>query len=149
MLSPMSDLTKLLDPTVRPTVVNDVTGLVDRTIASQSGLTGMAIKSATSAARKADADIVSKVINRSLPDIVDALTPYWDAYDAEQSAGFGNYLASRQDDVVADVLGLGDKYVQQAPAAAQKVYSSLRGKAGKIIAPALPEFGEIIERHAL
>ena len=34
------------------------------------------------------------------------------------------------------------------PAAAQKVYSSLRGKAGKIIAPALPEFGDIIERHA-
>ncbi len=148
MLGAMSDLSKLLDDTVRPTVVKDLSDLVDRTVATQSGLTGMAIKSAVAAAKKADGDVVSKSINRFLPDIVDSVAPHWNDYDAEQSAGFGNFLASRQDDVTNDVLTLGDRFAQQGPAAVQKVYSSLRGKTGKIIAPALPEFGDIVERHA-
>lgn len=148
MLDEMSDLTKLLDDTTRPTVINDLADLANRTIESQSGLTGMAIKSAVAGIKKANADAISKSVDRALPSIIESLTPYWNEYNPETSAGFGNYLASREEDVTRDVLSLGDRFAQQGPAAVQKVYSSLRGKAGKIIAPVLPEFGEIIERHA-
>lgn len=145
----MSDLSKLLESTVRPTVVSELTDLVNRTIDAQSGLTGMAIKSAISAAKKADAEVLPKNINRFLPNIIDALDPYWKDYNAADSAGFGNYLASRSDDVTSDILALGDGLAEKGPGAVQKIYSSLRGKAGKIITPALPELGNIVEQHAL
>ena len=144
----MSDLTKLHDSAIRPTVVNELTDLANQTIEAQSGLTGMAIKSAVSAAKKADPDVLSTNIDRFLPKITEALTPYWNDYTVEESTGFGDYLASRSDDVTNDVLQLGDGLVHKAPAAVQKVYSSLRGKVGKILTPALPELGGIVEKHA-
>ena len=61
---------------------------------------------------------------------------------------FGDYLSSREDDVVKALLDAGDKAVNSAPGAIQKVYSSMRGKAGKIVSPALPELGAIVEKYA-
>ncbi|WP_342318754.1 DUF6918 family protein [Corynebacterium mayonis] len=144
----MTDLNALLNATTRPTVVSELTDLVERTIANQSGLTGMAIKSAVGVAKKADADAISKAVNTALPSIVEELSSFWQDYDPENSAGFGNYLASREKEVTEKALFLGDKNSAKAPAAIQKLYSSLRGKVGKIIAPALPELGGIIERNA-
>ena len=142
----MSDLSALLTETTRPTVVRDLAELVDTTASSQSGLTGMAIKSALGAVRKAQPDAVAKGIDRFLPEIVRELTPYWEAYSPEQSAGFGNYLASREEDVTSSILKLGDAFADRGPV--QKVYRSLRGKASSIVAPALPQLGDIVERHA-
>ncbi|MBA4505219.1 DUF6918 family protein, partial [Corynebacterium sanguinis] len=85
----MSDLRKLLDDTTRPTVVNELTDLANRTIDSQSGLTGMAIKSAAAGIKKANADAISKGVDRALPSIIESLTPYWNDYTPENSAGFG------------------------------------------------------------
>lgn len=144
----MSDLRKLQDSATRPTVVNELTDLANRTIETQSGLTGMAVKSALTAAKKADPDVLSNNIDRFLPQITEALTPYWNDYTAEASTGFGDYLSSRSDDVINDVLQLGDGLVHKAPAAMQKIYSSLRSKVGKILTPALPELGGIVEKHA-
>ncbi|WP_288832401.1 DUF6918 family protein [uncultured Corynebacterium sp.] len=144
----MSDLSALLTETTRPTVVRELAELVDTTASSQSGLTGMAIKSALGAVRKAQPDAVAKGIDRFLAEIVRELTPYWEAYSPEQSAGFGNYLASREEDVTSSILKLGDAFVDRGPAPVQKVYRSLRGKASSIVAPALPQLGDIVERHA-
>ncbi|WP_235840656.1 DUF6918 family protein [Corynebacterium liangguodongii] len=145
----MSELSTLLGETVRPLAVNDLTDLARRTIESQSGLTGMALKSALGAATKANPEAVSKGIDSALPEIVKTLSPYWNDYDPQNSAGFGNYLASRQSEVVSSVLALGDKFAERAPGPARGVYSSLRGKAEKILAPVLPELGDILERHAI
>ncbi len=148
MLGRMNELSALLKDTTRPTVVAELSQLVDSTVAGQSGLTGMAVKSTVAAVKKADADAVRKGVDRFLPEIVRELTPYWEDYDPAASAGFGNYLASRQDDGTASLLSLGDRFADQGPAAIAKAYSGLRGKAGKIVGPALPELGDIVERNA-
>ena len=62
----VTDLKSLLNDSTRSAVVADLTTLADTTISNQSGLTGMALKSAVGAAKKADADALSKGINQLL-----------------------------------------------------------------------------------
>ena len=144
----MTDLSQLLSATNRPQVVQELTSLIDATVARQSGLTGMALKSAVAAGKKADADAVSKGVNKFLPQIVEELSPYWSAYQASDQQGFGDFLAGREDEVVKAILDAGDQQADSMPGPVKKVYSTLRGKAAKIVSPALPEFGEIVERFA-
>ncbi|MCP1388480.1 hypothetical protein M5J20_09840 [Corynebacterium sp. TA-R-1] len=149
-----ANVKNLLNAGTRESVVADLTALVEKTIENQSGLTGMTIKAAIGTAKKADADAVSKAINMGMPQIVDELQPFWDGYqgvDTDNVAApntFGGYLSSREDDVVNALLDAGDKAVNQAPGAIQKMYSTMRGKAGKIVGPVLPELGEIVEKYA-
>lgn len=146
--APMADLSNLLNAGTREQVVQDLAQLADRTVANQSGLTGMALKSAVAAGKKADADAISKGINKSLPQIIEELQPYWSSYTASGQSGFGSFLGSRESDVVASILNAGDKALDSMPGPVKKVYTSLRGKAAKIVGPALPEFGNIVERYA-
>lgn len=147
-LTGMTDLSQLLDAAKRPQVVQEITTLVDDTVARQSGLTGMALKSAVAAGKKADADAISKGVNKFLPQIVDELNPHWSDYKNSGEQDFGQFLAGREDDVVKAMLDAGDKQADSMPGAIKKVYSTLRGKAAKIVGPSLPQLGEIVERFA-
>lgn len=144
----MTNLNALLEGDTRQTVVAELAELIDKTVSNQSGLTGMALKSAVAAGKKADADAIPKGVNRVLPQIAEELAPFWSGYEASDTQGFGSYLVSREGEVVEAMLGAADKATSDMPSAMQKAYSTLRGKAGKIVSPALPELGDIIERHA-
>lgn len=144
----MTNLNALLEGDTRQTVVTELAELIDKTVSNQSGLTGMALKSAVAAGKKADADAIPKGINRLLPQITEELAPFWSGYESSDTQGFGSYLVSREGEVVEAMLGAADKATSDMPSAMQKAYSTLRGKAGKIVSPALPELGDIIERHA-
>lgn len=148
----MSDLQKLLEANTRPAVSDDLAELAETTVANQSGLTGMALKSAVAAGKKADENAIPKGINKVLPKVVERLEPHWakfqEAQASGESAGFGNYLASHEDEVVDDIVKAADASVDSLPGPVKKVYTSLRNKAAKIVGPALPGLGEIIERHA-
>lgn len=144
----MTDLNNLLTEANRANVVADIARLVDNVVANQSGLTGMALKSAVAAGKKADADAIPKGVNRFLPQIVSELEPLFQDYLSVGAGSFGAFLGTRESDVVEKILAAADGATGEMPSAVQKVYSTLRGKAGKIISPALPELGDIIERYA-
>lgn len=145
----VTDLSSLLEQPTRGAVVADLTELVDATVANQSGLTGMALKSAVAAGKRSDADAISKGIDQMLPHLRTAIEPYWTDYQSNSGSGdFGAYLADHEDDVVASILSVGDSFTVKAPAPIQAAYSSLRGRAGKIVGPALGDAGRIVEKHA-
>ena len=145
----MTDLNSLLEGPVREQAVNELVALVDKTAANLSGLTGMAVKSALGAAKKADADALSKGVDQLLPSIVKELNPHWSAFKGGASENsFGAYLAAHEDEVADSVLKVGDAFADKAPGPVGKVYSSMRGKVAGIVAPALPELGQIVEKHA-
>lgn len=149
-----SSIDNLLSGETRAAAVNDITGLVNTTVANLSGLTGMAVKPAIAAVQKADPDAITQAVEMGMPDIVNALRPFWDAHRGNSNgtsgtgSGFGDYLASRSDEVVAALLDTADGTINRAPGAIQKLYSTMRGKAEKIVVPALPELGAIVEKHA-
>lgn len=144
----MSDLQKLLEPLTRPAVAQDLAELAEATTTSQSGLTGMAMRSALSAGRKADAEAVPKGMSKVLPKVVEGLNPHWSKFQAEGCTDFGSYLADHEDEVVEDLVNAADAVVDAAPGPVKKVYVSLRNKAAKIVSPILPNLGQIVQRHA-
>lgn len=143
----MTDLKRLLKDPTRGHVTDELVALAQKTIDNQSGLTGMALKSAVAAAKKVDNNAVHTGVDQLLPNVIEELEPYWSEYEGSGADSFGGYLADNEERVTDSVLRIGDSFTDRAPAPAQKIYSSMRGKLGKIVAPSLPEFGEIIERH--
>ena len=144
----MSDLQKLLEPDTRPAVAQDLADLAEIATTSQSGLTGMALRSALSASRKADAQGVPKGMSKVLPKVVEGLNPHWSKFQAEGGTDFGSYLADHEDEVVEDLVNTADAVVIAAPAPVKKVYVSLRNKAANVVSPSLPKLGQIVQKHA-
>lgn len=144
----MTDLSQLLTADKRDAVVADLTDFADATVAKQSGITGTAIKATVAAARKVDANIVSKGVNRMLPDVLGDLQPHWQAYQDEGATDFGAFLAGRSAQVVDSLMSIADRNAESitvAPLA--KAYNGLRGKAAKVIEPEIPELGRILQKH--
>lgn len=143
----MSNLQNLLE-TPRPAVVADVEQLVNTTVSSQKGITGIALKGAVATAQKLDAQIVNKGINKMLPELVEALSPQWEAFQTSGETDFGVYLEGRQDEVADSILVVADRNAEaiNVPALA-KAYKALRGKAAGIVKPQIPAIGNIIQKH--
>lgn len=143
----MTDLSALLKDGNRESLVADLTALAEKTVSSQSGITAMALKSAVATAKKADPDAIPNGINQALPQLVSELQPYFDRYEGGNAANFGAFLSSRGGEVVEQILNAVDAATDHMPGPAKAAYSTLRGKAAGVVEPALPEFGQIIERQ--
>lgn len=132
----------------RPAVVADVEQIVNTNISSQKGLTGIALKGAVATAEKIDAQIVTKGINTMLPELIEALSPQWEAFQTSGETDFGAYLSGRQDEVADSILVVADRNAEaiNVPALA-KTYKTLRGKAAGMIKPQIPAIGNIIQKH--
>lgn len=144
----MTDLSILLGSEERPTIVADISKLVDDAVNSQSGITGVAVKGALSAARKAKADAVPTAVDKLLPDILGDLQLHWEAYEQTGQGDFGSFLEPRSEEVAEALLGTADRAVEQAGVGAvEKIYGSLRGRGTKLIAPEVPALGRIVENH--
>ena len=70
------------------------------------------------------------------------------AFKASGQQDFGGFLAANEDSVIDSVLKAGDTAIESMPSALKKVYSTLRGKAKKIVSPALPDLGRVVEKYA-
>lgn len=143
----MSSLNDLLGPQ-REAVVADLSALVENTVSNQSGISGMALKGLVSAAKKVDAQIVPKGLNRLLPELATNLDPQWQGFQASGESDFGAYLAAHKDEVVTSVLTVADKAAASSNIPAlDKGYKAIRGKAGDFIGPVLPDLGALIVKH--
>ncbi|MER0113105.1 hypothetical protein [Corynebacterium sp. KPL3954] len=81
----MGHLSELMSGPQRTAVISDCGELVERVVAKQSGITGMALKGAVAAAKKVDSAIITKALGRVLPDVLDAMDPHWQDLQAAPS----------------------------------------------------------------
>lgn len=144
----MTDLSQLLLAHERTALTADLAELADENVKAQSGITGIAIKGAVGAAKKVDSNIITKGVNRMLPDILGDLQPHWQDFSKATEADFGAFLIGRKEQVIDSLMSVADRNAEQItiPALA-KAYNGLRGKGAKIIEPAIPEFGRIVQKH--
>ena len=142
----------LLAPDIRPQVVADSEALVTDQVAELSGVTGAAIKLAYNTVRKFDANHIHGMIETILPNVADALQPYWAQFSAEftpSSGDFGGYLAAREDEVAESLLAITDRRRDNsARPTIVKAYNTIRGRAIKQVKAALPELGLLIQKYA-
>ncbi|AZA10347.1 DUF6918 family protein [Corynebacterium gerontici] len=142
----MSEFTDLLNK--REAVASDLATFINEAISRQSGITGIALKGAVSAAKKAKPGIVEKGSNALLPELVDALEPHWLQYKANLGESFGDYLSAHKSDVTNSLLEVADRNAKNIDVPGlDKAYKSLRGKAEKILGPELQGLGNLLESH--
>ena len=139
----------LLAPDIRPHVIADCEKLVDREVADMSGVTGTAVRLAYKTVRAFDAGHIPAMIGTILPNVAEALEPYWANFAAESPGGdFGGYLASREDEVAEALLAITDSR-QRASSRATivKAYKTVRGSAVKHVKAALPALGTVVQKY--
>lgn len=139
----------LLAPDVQPRVVADCMALVDQQLAAKSGISGAAVKVAYKAVTTFATGYYRETIESMLPDMADKLEPFWADFQTSGGAGFGDYLAKRNDEVGAAMLTVTDNMasVSKRPVII-KAYQAVRGGAGKHIEAALPALGTMIQKYA-
>jgi hypothetical protein len=141
----------LLAPDTQPQVIADCQGLVDHEVAEMSGVTGTAVRLAYKTVRTFDAGHIRVMIESLLPDVADALQPYWTAFAAEFSADggdFGGYLADREDEVAESLLAITDERRKfSARPTIVKAYNTVRGSAVKHVKAALPALGALAQKY--
>jgi hypothetical protein len=142
----------LLAPAIRPTVVADCEDLVTDQVAELSGVTGAAMKLAYNTVRKFDANHIHGMIETILPNVADALQPYWAQFSEEftpSSGDFGGYLAAREEDVAEALLAITDRRRDNSVRPTiVKAYNTIRGRASKQVKAALPALGLLIQKYA-
>lgn len=144
----MSNLSQLLEEPKRSAVVAELVTFVDDTVAKQSGIAGMALKGAVSAAKKVDATIVTKGITMLLPDILGELESQWQEFEGSGESDFGTFLEPRAEQVTESVMAIADRRANHIEVTAlAKAYNSLRGKAAKIMIPEIPDLARILQKH--
>ena len=135
----------LLTPERRPQTVDALVGVVEAEVASKSGISGAAIKTAYKAARKIDDRIVRRAIAGMLPDFLDRLAPFWAARGDQP---FGSQLAAQSDAAAEALLSVTDaRAANPKHAALAKVYGMMRGKAKEHVVAALPRLGSALEQQ--
>ena len=142
----------LLAPDIQPRVVADCEELVTSQVADMSGVTGAAVKLAYNTVRKVDADHIHGMIVTILPNVADALQPYWAQFTAElapSSGDFGGFLAARDEEVAEALLAITDRRRDNSNRPIiVKAYNTIRGRAIKQVKAALPELGPLIQKYA-
>jgi hypothetical protein len=142
----------LLAPDIQPTVVADCEELVADQVADMSGVTGAAVKLAYNTVRRVDADHIHAMIVTILPNVADALQPYWAQFGAQytpSSGDFGGYLAARDEEVAEALLAITDRRRDNSHRPViVKAYNTIRGRAIKQVKAALPALGLLIQKYA-
>ena len=142
----------LLAPEIQPRVVADSEALVTHQVAELSGVTGAAIKLAYNTVRKFDANHIHGMIETILPNVADALQPYWAQFSAQftpSSGDFGGFLAAREDEVAEALLAITDRRRDNSVRPTiVKAYNTIRGRASKQVKAALPALGLLIQKYA-
>jgi len=147
MAAPLREM--LLTPDVQPQVVADCEALVNGEVSGMSGVSGTAVKLAYRAVRTYDAGHIHYMIETLLPNIADALEPYWADYGADGGAGFGDHLAKREDEVCEALLAITDERSRNSGRPViVKAYNTVRGSAAKHVKAALPAVGALVEKYA-
>jgi hypothetical protein len=139
----------LLTADVQPQVVSDCLKLIAEEVSEKSGVSGTAVKLAYKTASTFAPGYLRTTVENLLPDIVDALAPYWADFSTSGGSDFGDYLAKRGDEVSESLLKVSDHHAEASNRPViVKAYQAVRGNAAKHIEAALPAVGKLVLKYS-
>ena len=139
----------LLAPDVQPQVVSECLTLIEDEVSEKSGVSGTAVKLAYKTASAFAPGYMRTTVENLLPDIVDALAPYWADFSTSGGSDFGDYLAKRGDEVSEALLKVSDHHAGASTRPViVKAYQTVRNGAAKHIEAALPAVGRLVLKFA-
>jgi hypothetical protein len=145
----MVTLGEIFTPEVEPQFAADLQALIDGEVDGKNGISGTAVKAAYKVAATFAPGYYTATIRSILPDMLDALEPFWADFLASGTAEFGDYLAKHGDVVAGALLSVTDSMAEvSGRAAIVKAYRLVRGGAGRNIEAALPALGALVQSYA-
>jgi hypothetical protein len=148
----MSDTKTLADyvavPPVRGNFINECVTLVDGEVRGKRGLGGIAVRGAYATVKAIKRGLVPELVEALLDEWLHNIEHYHTDWKKGASASFTSYVTARSEDVADDLLKVTDERAARSKhKTAAKAYRKLRGGAQKHVAAAVPQLGELVERH--
>lgn len=133
------------DKSVKASIVADCTLLVDQQVASKSGLSGVALKTAYRVVKGLGPTYVSGAIGRMLPPTFNALEPLWN--EGLQAGDPVEYLVQNRSRTAEIILSVSDARAKGAPNVVAGAYGKLRNSVKGDVEAAVPALATIIGTH--
>ncbi len=138
----------LLNPNNKPLIVQDCCEMIDAQVASKSGLSGMAIKTAFAALKGIKPNYIHGVVDSLLIPCLTAIDPLWDEGIAQGEPV--EYLKANQSRTADALLAVTDTKVKNSKLQLVRgVYDKLRNSAKQHVEEAVPHFAQIIGKYSL
>ena len=134
------------DPSIKASIVDDCTHLVDEQVTNKRGMSGMAIKTAYRVIKGIGPTYLRGAIGRVLPEALNALEPMW--HEGLQSGDPVKHLIQNQSSTAEILLGVTDKRIQNSSGAVAGVYKKLRKSIKSDVEEAVPDLASILGKHA-
>ena len=141
---------KLLSDENRPALISACETLIEEEVASKSGLTGLAIKTAFKTVRKLRAGMIRELVDVLLDDFVNSLEGVYTDYLGEGGGNIVAYVEAKSDGVADALLSITDARAQRSTnSVLVKAYKTLRPQGKKQVIKAMPRIGAMLQRQGI
>ncbi|MEA5603870.1 DUF6918 family protein [Nostoc sp. UHCC 0252] len=136
----------LSNPTKKAMVIDECCNMIETQLASKSGMSGIALKTAFAALKGIKPGYIPYVVEQILPQCFTALDPIW-SEGVEKGDPIGHLNANRSRTADA-LLGVTDARVKNAKRQIVRgTYEKLRGSAKKHVEEAVPDLAKVINNY--
>ncbi|QKQ74745.1 hypothetical protein [Nostoc sp. TCL240-02] len=136
----------LLNPTKKAMVVDECCNMIEVQLASKSGMSGIALKTAFAALKGVKPGYIPYVVEQILPQCFTALDPIWS--EGVQKGDPIGYLSANRSHTADALLGVTDARVKNAKRQIVRgTYEKLRGSAKKHVEEAIPDLAKVIDNY--
>ncbi|MEH1939014.1 MAG: hypothetical protein V7L01_02185 [Nostoc sp.] len=137
----------LLNPTKKAMVINDCCNMIEGQLASKSGMSGIALKTAFAALKGVKPGYIPYVVEQILPQCFTALDPIWN--EGVEKGNPVEHLSANRSHTADALLGVTDARVQSTKRQIVRgTYEKLRGSAKKHVEEAVPDLAKLIGNYA-
>lgn len=136
----------LLNPTKKALVVEDCCNMIEAQIASKSGISGIALKTAFAALKGIKPGYIPNVVEQLLPQCLEALDPIWN--DGIQKGDPVEYVVENRSRTADALLSITDARVKESKRQIVRgTYDKFRGSAKQHVEEAVPDFAKVIDNY--
>ncbi|MBR8836783.1 MAG: hypothetical protein DSM106950_22895 [Stigonema ocellatum SAG 48.90 = DSM 106950] len=136
----------LLNPNKKAMVVDDCCNMIDKQLASKSGISGMALKTAFAALKGIKPGYIPEVVEQLLPECFTALDPLWS--EGVEKGDPVEHLVSSRSEAADALLGITDARIKLSKRAIVRgTYEKLRSSAKKHVEEAVPDLALVIDKY--
>lgn len=141
---------RLLAPEVRPLLVNDCVALIDKSVKSTKGFTGIAVKGAYSSVKMIKPRFVEGVVDALLDEWIEKLSAFEKEHADKRVAGpLSAYLVQERVRVSEALVEVTDSRAETTKhKSAAKFYHRLRPSALAHVEQAIPDLAALVDKYA-
>ncbi|MBN3949888.1 MAG: hypothetical protein HWQ38_26840 [Nostoc sp. NMS7] len=136
----------LLNPTKKAMVIDDCCKMIEGQLASKSGMSGLALKTAFAALKGVKPGYISDVVEQILPQCFTALDPVWN--EGVEKGDPIEHLSTNRSYTADALLSVTDARVKKTKRQIVRgTYEKLRGSAKKHVEEAVPDLAKLISNY--